>query len=141
MGQEVGAYADPSGDRNRAIDVIACAFRRPGQNGGRGCGTRHGRFGSRRSRGKYRVVFGLRETDVCRIRNDRGFKHLLCHHRIRSLLLHRICCFEQGLYEAKKAINMPTCCTANHHQLDPHTKISYSARPPARLRRRYRFGR
>ena len=27
MGQEVGAYADPSGDRNRAVEVIECAFR------------------------------------------------------------------------------------------------------------------
>lgn len=31
MRQEVGAYADPSGDRNRAIEVIACAFRRRGK--------------------------------------------------------------------------------------------------------------
>lgn len=64
MRQEVGAYADPPGDRNRAVEVVACAFRRPGENGGRGCGTRQERFGSRRSRAKYRVVFGLRETYV-----------------------------------------------------------------------------
>ena len=121
------AYADPPGDRNRTIEVTyRVRFPPPGGNGRRGCGTRHEGFSSRRSGGKYGVVFAPSRD----IRNERGFKHLLFHHRIRSLLLHhRICYFEQGLYEAKKATNIPTSYTANHHQLNPHTRISYLTQP------------
>lgn len=123
MGQEVGAYADPSGDRDRATLLkllIACAFRRPGGNGGRGCGKRHERFGSRRSR------FGLRETDVeYETKRDSSTSCSI----IRFFYVHRICRFSNKV--SLKRRKQPTCqpaCTANHHQAK-YTHEKYPTKP------------